>query len=62
MDKVRIVKREELQNITGLSRSSIYAKIKNEEFPKAIKLGTRAVGWIESEVQAWLQERIALSR
>lgn len=62
MANFRIVKRPEVENITGLSRSSIYAKMENGTFPAAIKLSERSVGWLEHEVQAWLENRIAASR
>ena len=42
---------------TGLSRSTIYAKLASQEFPRPIRLGLRSVGWIASEVDAWIQER-----
>lgn len=47
---------------TGLSRSSIYLRIAQGRFPKPISLGGRAVGWIESDIQAWLQQRIDATR
>ena len=47
---------------TGLSRSSIYLRISQSEFPKPISLGSRAVGWIETEVDDWLDQRIDASR
>ncbi|MCC6954292.1 MAG: AlpA family transcriptional regulator [Deltaproteobacteria bacterium] len=47
---------------TGLSRSTIYARVAEGSFPKPISLGSRAVGWIEAEVQHWLTERIAYTR
>ena len=47
---------------TGLSRSLIYKLIKADQFPKQINLGAQAVGWLSSEVDEWLQERIAESR
>lgn len=47
---------------TGLSRSSIYKLESEQRFPSRVKLSTRAVAWIEREVQAWLSERIELSR
>ena len=43
---------------TGLSRSSIYLRVSDGTFPKPVSLGGRAVGWIESEVQQWLEQRI----
>jgi prophage regulatory protein len=47
---------------TGLSRSTIYLRISEGRFPKPVSLGSRAVGWIETEVNDWLAERIAASR
>jgi prophage regulatory protein len=47
---------------TGLSRSTIYLRISKDSFPKPISLGGRAVGWISSEIDAWLQEQIEASR
>lgn len=47
---------------TGLSRSTTYLMMSRGEFPKTISLGERAVGWIESEIDQWLEERIADSR
>jgi prophage regulatory protein len=44
---------------TGLSRSTLYVLQKHNEFPKAIQLGGRAVGWLNSEVSQWLAERAA---
>ncbi len=49
-------------NVTGMARSSLYKAIKDGQFPSAISLGCRSVGWLESDVQAWLDTRIALSR
>ena len=45
---------------TGLSRATVYRYMKLNEFPQAIKLVLRSVGWAEHEVEAWLQERIQL--
>ena len=47
---------------TGLSRSSIYSKIRDETFPSPIPLGERAVGWIEAEVDSWIEARIENAR
>jgi len=56
--EIVILKRQQVEKITGLSRSSIYQKVLEGTFPKAIRLGTRSVGWLEHEVYSWLQERI----
>lgn len=47
---------------TGLSRSTVYLMISKGKFPAPISLGDRAVGWLESEIDAWLEERIEASR
>jgi len=47
---------------TGLSRSTIYLKISKGEFPESISLGSRAVGWIEKDINDWLNQRIEDSR
>ena len=46
---------------TGLSRSSIYSGVKQGTFPAQISLGPRAVGWLESSIDAWIQQRVELS-
>ena len=47
---------------TGLSRSTIYLRVSEGTFPKPVSLGGRAVGWLEAEIQEWLQRRIEASR
>jgi prophage regulatory protein len=47
---------------TGLSRSSVYLAISRNAFPAPLSLGARAVGWLESDIDAWLESRVALSR
>jgi prophage regulatory protein len=46
----------------GLSRSSIYLAVSQGKFPRPVSLGARAIGWLESEVDAWLSQRVELSR
>lgn len=46
----------------GLSRSAIYLAVSREEFPCPVQLGARAVGWLESEIEAWIRERVNHSR
>ncbi len=60
--KYSIVRLPEVKSQTGLSRSSIYQRIAEDNFPKQINLGGRAVGWLESDIQNWIKERIAESR
>lgn len=47
---------------TGLSRSTIYLRVSQGTFPKPVSLGARAVGWVEAEIQEWLQRQIEASR
>jgi prophage regulatory protein len=47
---------------TGLSRSTIYLRVAQGAFPQPVSLGGRAVGWLEAEIQEWLQRRIDGSR
>jgi prophage regulatory protein len=46
----------------GLSRSAIYQRITEDSFPKQINLGGRAVGWLASDIQAWIKSRLAATR
>lgn len=57
--KLTILRRKQVEVRTGLSRSTIYLRIQEGTFPKSISLGPRAVGWIESEIEAWLAACIA---
>jgi prophage regulatory protein len=47
---------------TALSRSSIYKFIIAGQFPKSVRLGPRAVGWLESEIDEWIKARVVESR
>lgn len=47
---------------TGLSRSTIYLRVNDGTFPKPIQLGERAIGWVETDIEQWLEARIKTSR
>ncbi|GAA5784347.1 helix-turn-helix transcriptional regulator [Chitiniphilus shinanonensis] len=61
--QTRILRRPQVQQRTGLSRSSIYAELQqgsrwfDASFPRPVKLSARCVGWLEAEVEAWVQAR-----
>ena len=57
-----ILRRPQVQQRTGLSRSTLYQYIKDGEFPKSIALGPRSVGWLESDISDWIAERVKISR
>ncbi len=60
----KIIRRKKVEELTGLPRASIYDQVKKKKFPSPISLGDncKSVGWLECEVNAWIEERIAKSR
>lgn len=57
-----ILRLPDVKKRTGLARSTIYLRISNGAFPKPVSLGGRAVGWLDSEIDAWIQKQIIVSR
>ncbi|EJE4211378.1 TPA: AlpA family transcriptional regulator [Vibrio cholerae] len=55
---IRLIRFREVLAMTGLSRSSMYRFIEENQFPAQVQLGGRAVAWVESEVQEWITERV----
>lgn len=53
----RLLTRFEVEEQTRLSRSSIYRQMEQGTFPRAVRVGTRAVAWWESDIQAWKNAR-----
>ncbi|GAB2877765.1 hypothetical protein GCM10027093_11350 [Paraburkholderia jirisanensis] len=49
-----ILRRKQVEAVTGLSRSTIYARIRDKTFPPAIRLGPRSVGWRAGDIDAFL--------
>ena len=56
---VKILRRREVERVTGLRRSSIYEGMGDGTFPRAVTIGRKSIGWLEPEIIAWQQERIA---
>lgn len=56
---MRMLRVRQVCQVTGLGRSTIYLMESEGRFPRRVQLGLRAVAWIESDVQAWLQARAA---
>jgi prophage regulatory protein len=54
-----ILRRREVERLTGLARSTIYEYIKSGTFPCPVKLGARAVGWRYADVLDWINSREA---
>lgn len=59
---IKLLKSPEVKSITGLSKSSIYARISEGTFPKQIPLGPRLVVWVESDIQKWISEQVLAAR
>ncbi|AWB01066.1 MULTISPECIES: AlpA family transcriptional regulator [Vibrio] len=57
---MRFLRLNDVIAATGLSRSTIYKFMDEEVFPKTIPLGGRAVAWLESEIEEWMEQRLAL--
>lgn len=66
--EIRILRRKQVELRTGLSRSTIYAKLRRNperpcdydaSFPKPVAIGAKAVGWLEHEIDAWLVAQAA---
>ncbi len=57
-----ILRRPQVEQRTGLSRSTLYQYIKEGDFPKPVQLGLRAVGWIESDISDWIAARVKAAR
>ena len=53
----RMLRREEVQQRTGLSRSAIYRLMREDDFPLPHRVGRRAVRWRESDLETWLASR-----
>lgn len=58
----RIVRERERARITGVGRTPWYTLEQQGLAPKRIKLGPRMVGWLESDLQSWIEERIAIAQ
>jgi prophage regulatory protein len=55
--RVRLLRRAEVERLTGLSRSTLYSWMKEGRFPQPVRLGARIVAWRESDVTEWLESR-----
>lgn len=59
----KIIRRRQVEGRTGLPKSSLYALMAKGAFPKPIKIGgARAVGWLDSDIDAWIEAQVSASR
>lgn len=59
---IQLLRIKSVINLTGLSRSTIYAMQANSTFPKSISIGARAIAWSSVDIDDWIKSRIALSK
>jgi prophage regulatory protein len=58
----RVLRRREVEQVTGLSKSTIYSWVGAGTFPKPIRLGGRAVAWTADAIAGWLASRVEGTR
>ncbi|MEH6371733.1 MULTISPECIES: helix-turn-helix transcriptional regulator [Pectobacterium] len=57
-----LIRFAEVQKRTGYSKAWLYRLMNEQRFPAAIKIGPRSIAFIESEIDEWINQRIAESR
>ncbi|EMK3318926.1 AlpA family transcriptional regulator [Vibrio vulnificus] len=58
---MRFLRIQDVMSLTGLGRSTIYKFMADEtDFPKSVPLGGRAVAWVESEIEDWMESRLSM--
>lgn len=62
MNSDRFLRLRQVEDKIGFGKSWIYRQIQRQQFPPSIRLNSRHVAWLESEVDAWIHQRIRLTR
>ncbi|EKZ6403841.1 helix-turn-helix transcriptional regulator [Klebsiella aerogenes] len=62
MHSDRLLRLRQVEDKIGFGKSWIYQQIQLQQFPPSIRLNSRHVAWLESEVDAWIHQRIRLTR
>ncbi|WP_445446511.1 helix-turn-helix transcriptional regulator [Citrobacter freundii] len=62
MNSDRFLRLRQVEDKIGFGKSWIYRQIQLRQFPPSIRLNSRHVAWLESEVDAWIHQRIRLTR
>ena len=58
-DKPRLIRRSEVIQRVGLSKSCIYKRMNAGTFPRPVSIGGSLVAWVESDIDLWIAERLA---
>ena len=61
-DKLQLLRRTEVEQLTGLSRTAIYDRMREGSFPKSIALSPKTIRWVRGEILKWIKEQIINSR
>jgi prophage regulatory protein len=58
----KLLRLPQVKSATGLSKSTIYARIAEGTFPKQIRIGPQTVVWVEADIQKWIADQISAAR
>ena len=61
-DNLQLLRRTEVEELTGLSRTAIYDRMREGSFPKSIALSPNTIRWVRGEILKWIKEQIINSR
>ena len=61
-DNLQLLRRTEVEELTGLSRTAIYDRMREGSFPKSIALSPKTIRWVRGEILKWNKEQIIKSR
>ncbi|HDS9358809.1 TPA: AlpA family transcriptional regulator [Enterobacter chengduensis] len=62
MNSDKLLRIRQVEEKIGFSKSWVYQQISKNRFPPGIRIGNVQVAWLESEIDAWIQQRLRLSR
>lgn len=58
----KLIRFRDLRKSIPLSRSTIWRKVRDGQFPSPIRIGKSAVAWLSSDIQQWIEHQVAISR
>ena len=58
----QFIRRKEVEELTGLSRTAIYDRMREGRFPKSVPLSPKTIRWVRGEIIKWIEEQISIAR
>jgi len=58
----QLIRRKEVEELTGLSRTAIYDRMREGRFPKSVALSPKTIRWVRGEIIKWIEEQISIAR